>query len=134
MTTLRGIATINIWAADHAKAVKWYGELLNEKPYFERPGYAEFRVGDYETELGIIDSSYAPYLTFPDKPAGVVVYWQVDDVKTLFAELLTMDAMELEVPKDRGNGFITATVVDPFGNIFGIMQNPHYLEMFKVVS
>jgi hypothetical protein len=26
-------------------------------------------------------------------------------------------------------GFITAAVVDPFGNVFGVMQNPHYLEM-----
>jgi hypothetical protein len=26
-------------------------------------------------------------------------------------------------------GFITASVVDPFGNILGIMYNPHYLEV-----
>lgn len=39
---LRGIATISLWAADHAAAVAWYGDLLTQKPYFERPGYAEF--------------------------------------------------------------------------------------------
>ncbi len=134
MTTLRGIATISLWAADHARAIRWYGELLKTKPYFERPGYTEFRVGDYETEIGIIDSSYAPYLAFPDKPAGAVVYWQVDDVEGTFDELLTMDATELEAPKDRGNGFKTATLVDPFGNILGIMQNPHYQEILKAVN
>ncbi len=42
---LRGIATISLWAADHNAAVKWYGELLGTKAYFERPGYAEFRIG-----------------------------------------------------------------------------------------
>ena len=26
-------------------------------------------------------------------------------------------------------GFITASVVDPFGNVLGIMYNPHYLEV-----
>ena len=26
-------------------------------------------------------------------------------------------------------GFVTASVVDPFGNVLGIMYNPHYLEV-----
>ncbi len=30
---------------------------------------------------------------------------------------------------ERGIGFITASVVDPFGDILGIMYNPHYLEV-----
>jgi hypothetical protein len=31
---------------------------------------------------------------------------------------------------ERGTeGFVTATVVDPFGNILGVMHNPHYLDM-----
>ncbi len=78
---LRDIATISLWAADHNAAVKWYSELLGTKAYFARPGYAEFRLGDYQTEVGIIDSKYAPHLTFPQGPAGVVVYWHVDGVQ-----------------------------------------------------
>jgi hypothetical protein len=31
----------------------------------------------------------------------------------------------------RGEGFVTASVVDPFGNVIGIMANPHYLEVLK---
>jgi hypothetical protein len=30
---------------------------------------------------------------------------------------------------DRGYGFLTASVIDPFGNILGIMTNPYYLEI-----
>ena len=31
---------------------------------------------------------------------------------------------------ERGeSGFVTASVVDPFGNVLGIMTNPHYVEM-----
>lgn len=25
-----------------------------------------------------------------------------------------------------GQGFVTASVTDPFGNVLGIMYNPHY--------
>ncbi|HEX2995525.1 MAG TPA: VOC family protein [Anaerolineales bacterium] len=127
--TLRGVATISLWAADHQAAVKWYSELLGTKAYFERPGYAEFRIGDYQTEIGIIDSKYALHLTFPGSPAGAVLYWHVDDIQETLKRLLLMGAKQLEAPQDRGHGFVTATVVDPFGNILGIMYNPHYVEV-----
>ncbi|MFD1631022.1 hypothetical protein [Pseudopedobacter beijingensis] len=29
------------------------------------------------------------------------------------------------------SGFVTAAVIDPFGNILGLMYNPHYLDMEK---
>jgi hypothetical protein len=32
---------------------------------------------------------------------------------------------------ERGEGFVTAAVVDPFGNILGIMYNRHYLEVLS---
>ena len=128
---LRGVATISLWAADHQAAVEWYSKLLDMKPYFAQPGYAEFRVGDNETEVGIIDSNYAPHMSFPKEPSGVVVYWQVDDVQKVLKQLVSMEAKQLEAPKERGNGFVTASVVDPFGNILGIMYNPHYLEVLS---
>jgi len=124
--TLRGIATISLWAADHYAAIRWSSELLGTKAYFERPGYAEFRIGDYETEIGIIDSKYAPHMTFPKGPAGVVVYWHVNDVQEMLTHVLSMGAKQLEAPPDRGNGFVTATVIDPFGNILGIMCNASF--------
>jgi predicted enzyme related to lactoylglutathione lyase len=127
-SALRGLATVSFFAADHAAAKKWYTQLLGFEPYFERPGYAEFRIGDYEHELGIIDSKYAP-VGFTAGPAGAVVYWHVDDVNATFERLLSMGAKQLEAPQDRGEGFVTATVIDPFGNILGVMHNPHYLEV-----
>jgi predicted enzyme related to lactoylglutathione lyase len=125
---LRGLTTISFWAADLAAAKQWYAELLGIDPYFERPGYAEFRIGDYQHELGLIDSRYAPDPSATG-PAGAVVYWHVDDVTATLEKLLSMGAKEHQAPIDRGAGFITASVVDPFGNILGIMYNPHYLEV-----
>jgi catechol 2,3-dioxygenase-like lactoylglutathione lyase family enzyme len=77
---VRGFATINHWTDDLEAARGWYAELLGVEPYFERPGpdgrlaYAEFRIGHYQHELGL---------------------------------------------------------VDPFGNVLGIMHNPHYLEILQ---
>ena len=125
---LRGLATVSFWAADLAAAKKWYAELLGVDPYFERPGYAEFRLGDYRHELGLIDSRYAPDGPATG-PAGAVVYWHVDDVTATLEKLLSMGAREHQAPMDRGGGFVTASVVDPFGNILGVMYNPHYLNV-----
>ena len=126
--TLRGLTTVSFLTDDLTMAKKWYAELLGIEPYFERSGYAEFRLGDYQHELGLIDRRYAPDNSVT-KPAGAVVYWHVDDVTATFKKLLSMGAKEYEAPTERGEGFITASVVDPFGNILGIMYNQHYLEV-----
>jgi predicted enzyme related to lactoylglutathione lyase len=127
---LRGFATISLWADDLEAAKTWYTELLGIGPYFERPGYYEFRVGDHEDELGLIDRRYAPGGSAPG-PGGAVMYWHVDDVRAALAKLLSLGATEYQPYTERGHGFITASVVDPFGNILGIMHNPHYLETLE---
>ncbi len=126
--TLRGFTTISYWAADLEAAKRWYTDLLGIEPYFQRPGYCEFRIGDYQHELGLIDSKYAPFDT-SGAPGGIVMYWHVDDVNATFERLLSMGAKELDAPRSRGEGFVTASVVDPFGNILGIMYNAHYLQV-----
>ena len=123
---LRGMTSISYWASDHAAATAWYADLLGVAPYFEMPGYAEFRVGDYQHELGLIDANYAPTGAQPG-PGGVILYWHVDDVAATFADLITRGAREYDPITDRGHGFLTASVIDPFGNVLGVMQNPHYV-------
>ena len=133
---LRGFATVNYWADDLEAAKEWYSELLGVEPYFQRPvegppAYYEFRVGDYTHELGLIDARYAPSST-ANGPGGVVMYWHVDDVEAALERLLSMGAREYQPITQWGEaGFVTASVVDPFGNILGIMYNPHYLEVLR---
>jgi len=134
---LRGFATINYWTDDMEAATRWYAELLGVEPYFERPGpdgrlaYAEFRIGDYQHELGLVDRRFAPEGTAAE-PGGVITYWHVDDVAATFRRLLSMGAKEYQPVTPRGDqGFVTAAVVDPFGNVLGIMYNPHYLEILQ---
>jgi hypothetical protein len=40
-----------------------------------------------------------------------------------------MGAQAVEPPQDRGEGFVTASVIDPFGNVLGVMYNPHFLQV-----
>jgi predicted enzyme related to lactoylglutathione lyase len=108
---------------------------LGIEPYFVRPvegppAYVEFRIGDYQHELGIVDSSYAPEGGVRD-PGGGFVYWHVDDVAAAFERLLAMGAKEYLPITPREEGFVTAAVVVPFGNVLGIMYNPHYLEILE---
>ncbi|WP_022883476.1 VOC family protein [Glaciibacter superstes] len=135
---LRGLTTINYFADDVEAATKWYSDLLETAPYFVRPevgppAYVEFRIGDYQHELGLIDSRYAP-TPATDAAGGVVAYWAVDDVTAAFARLISLGATEHEAVTERGPGFVTASVIDPFGNILGVMYNAHYLEVLGNAS
>jgi predicted enzyme related to lactoylglutathione lyase len=122
---LRGMATVSYFADDHAAAQAWYTEFLGIEPYFRRPGYAEFRIGDYQHELGLIDRKYVP--ASMGGASGEIVYWHVDDLEATVARLHELGAKENEPITERGPGFVTASVVDPFGNVLGVMTNVHYL-------
>ena len=130
---LRGLAQVNISADVVVKARDWYALFLGIEPYFQRPdavtpAYVEFRLGDYQQELGIIDRNYLPEHTRVS-PGGAVVRWHVDDLTATLAQLMKLGAQENEPVTERGDGFATASVVDPFGNILGLMHSPHYLQM-----
>jgi catechol 2,3-dioxygenase-like lactoylglutathione lyase family enzyme len=131
----RGFATISFYADDLAAARDWYTGLLGVEPYYAfpqppaPPAYIEFRVGDDQDELGLIDRKHAPGGA-SDTPGGAVMFWHVDDLPATREKLLAMGATEYEPLTERGDsGVATASVIDPFGNVLGVMHNPHYLEV-----
>ena len=133
---LRGLTTVNLAADDLAAARAWYAELLGVEPYFEReiggvPAYIEFRIGDYQHELGIIDRRFAPG---ESGPGAQVTYWAVDDVDVAYGRLLKMGATAHRKPTPYGPGFVAASVVDPFGNLLGVMYNQHYFDVLQTVG
>jgi predicted enzyme related to lactoylglutathione lyase len=130
---LRGLTTVNYFADDVTAAVAWYTEVLSAEPYFSRsiedkPAYVEFRIGDYQHELGILDSRFAPH-GHPATAGGAMTYWAVDDVRASFERLLSFGAEVHQEPTEHGPGFVTASVTDPFGNVIGVMYNQHYLDI-----
>ena len=132
---LRGLATVRFFADNLEAAKEWYSKRLGVEPYFERPGnghpaaYYEFRIGDYQAELGLIYRRYAPQHA-PAAAGGAIIYWHVDDVQAALDRLLAMGATPYTPLTKWGDaGFVTAAAADPFGNVLGIMYNPHYLEV-----
>lgn len=132
LVNLRGLANLRFQTTDLPAAISWYTEVLGIEPYYQVPGYAEFRIGDYEHELGLVDVAAAAgaglRASTADGPAGAVAHWHVDDVAAARERLLGLGATEHEPIRDFG-GFIVSSVVDPFGNIVGLMRSPHYLEV-----
>ena len=112
-----GLRTVAYAAPDLAKAKQWYAKVLGKEPYFDQPFYVGFNVGGYE--IGLVPSG---------KPGGtgVTAYWGVEDADTEYARLIELGAKPNEPVKDVGDGIRTATVLDPFGNVFGIIYNPHF--------
>lgn len=135
---LRGMSTVTYYADDLEAARAWYTEFLGVEAYFEGRapdgslGYVEFRIGDYLAELGIAQRRFE--VTPPDGersagPAGAILLWAVDDLEATLARLLELGAKTHDEPRVRGEGYVTASVVDPFGNILGIMTNAHYMSV-----
>jgi predicted enzyme related to lactoylglutathione lyase len=117
----------------------WHGELLEIEAYFNVQGpdgelaYTEFRIGDYQHELGFVNNKYRPHDDTPG-PAGAVVHWHVDDLDASIERLAAMGATVHEPRRDLTAGFATASVIDPFGNILGLMCNSHYLEILSELT
>lgn len=128
---LRGMSTVSYFADDLAEARAWYASFLGVEAYFERStpdgllAYVEFRIGDYQAELGIVHRRFE--VTPSAGPAGEILYWAVDDLDATLARLQELGAKTHDEPRVRGEGFVTASVIDPFGNILGVMTNTHYL-------
>lgn len=120
MTHFLGLRTAAYSTADLAAAKAWYSQVLGIAPYFDEPFYVGFNVGGYE--LGIVPDSEAA-----DRraPAGVA-YWGVVDAVAAYARLLGLGAEPVEPIQDVGGGIKVGTVRDPFGNIFGVIENPNF--------
>jgi len=106
-------------ASDLTKAKAWYSKILGIDPYFDQPFYVGFNVGGYELGLDPDPSSSAGL-------GGVVAYWGVANADGALKHLLSLGATERTNVQDVSEGIRVATVVDPFRNVFGIIENPHF--------
>jgi predicted enzyme related to lactoylglutathione lyase len=115
----KGLRTAIYQVTDIDKAKAWYASVLGVPPYFDQPFYVGFNVGGYELGLQ------------PDAPSkgaveNVVAYWGVDSAQAALDHLLAAGATAKVNVTDVGDGIKVATVVDPFGNVFGVIENPHF--------
>jgi predicted enzyme related to lactoylglutathione lyase len=112
-----GLRTAIYPAPDIARAKAWYSEVLGIAPHFDQPFYVGFAVGGFE--LGLI----------PDAQPGVhgvQALWGVPNANAEFARLVKLGATAVDAVKDVGEGIKVASVRDPFGNLFSIIENPNF--------
>lgn len=114
-----GLRTSIYKVSDLEKAKEWYSQVLNTKPYFDQPFYVGFNVAGYE--LGLQASE-----ELTEKTENVFTYWGVEDVDIFYKYLINSGALAFEEPSDVGGNIKVASVKDPWGNIFGIIYNPHF--------
>jgi catechol 2,3-dioxygenase-like lactoylglutathione lyase family enzyme len=115
-----GLRTAIYRAPDIDAARDWYKRILGIEPYFDEPFYVGFNVGGYELGLD-------PDAAIAQPGAGsVVVYWGVVSAEVAMAMLLEMGATKHSEIRDVGDGIQIASVLDPFGNVLGIIENPHF--------
>ena len=115
LTSLKAVA---YRVSDLNQAKQWYQQLLGKEPAFDSPLAVAFAVGDSVLSL----------LPAGDTAAGrgpsTIPYWGVEDIEAAQRRLLEAGATA------RGEIITTAlksraaTVVDPFGNVLGIISKP----------
>ena len=115
----QGLRTVIYHVDDLQRAKEWYASVLGVEPYFDEPFYVGFNVGGYELGLD-------PDMEGIAKGANVVAYWGVKDARTAFKRVRELGAKEHAEPREVGGGIVVATVTDPFGNVFGIIENPQF--------
>ncbi|MEZ4883172.1 MAG: VOC family protein [Chitinophagales bacterium] len=115
-----GLRTTIYKVANIQKATEWYSKAFEVEPYFNEPFYVGFNIGGYE--LGLQPEETPTN----DKAEGVLTYWGVYDIATEYQRLIDLGASEHESPQDVGSEIVVAAVKDPWGNIVGLIYNPHF--------
>ena len=110
-----GLRTAIYPAPDLAAAKRWYTAVLGQPPYFDEPFYVGFAVGGFE--LGLLPSAQPG-------TSGPQPLWGVSHIESEFARLIELGATDLEPVTEVGEGIKVAAVQDPFGNRFGLIENP----------
>lgn len=116
---LLGLRTAIYQVKDIEKAKDWFTLILGKTPYFDEPFYVGFNVGGFE--LGLQPDEEG--INFGN---ASVAYWGVKDAKAAYEVLVKEGSIPNEPVTDVGGGILIGTVIDPSGNVFGIIENPHF--------
>jgi predicted enzyme related to lactoylglutathione lyase len=114
-----GLRTVIYHAPDLAEAKAWYAAAFGVAPYFDEPFYVGFEIGGFELGLD-------PDVSRVSVGNNAVAYWGVSDIAEAYARMLERGAQARQPVTVVGDDIKVATVADPFGNVIGLIQNPHF--------
>ena len=112
---IKGLRTVKYPVADLDKAKAWFSEVFGAAPYFDQPFYVGFAVGGFE--LGLVPDG-------TPGTSGSTVFWGVDDVEREVVRIVALGATVHKDVQDVGEGIRVAELLDPFGNVLGLIENP----------
>ena len=115
----QGLRTVIYHAPDLAAAKAWYIAAFGVNPYFDQPYYVGFHIGGFE--LGLDPD--ASGVTIGN---NAVAYWGVADIDAIYQGLIDLGGVQRTPVRDVGGDIKVATIADPFGNVIGLIQNPHF--------
>ena len=116
---IAGLATVIYRVTDLARAKAWYSSAFQQAPYFDQPFYVGFSIGGYELGLD------------PDPSGGNRPRRQRRLLARGVYRLRRGALCRLRRSRCGGRaggrrGIKVATVSDPFGNLIGLIENPHF--------
>lgn len=114
-----GLRTVIYHVEDITKAKEWYAAVLGLQPYFDQPFYVGFSVGGFELGLD-------PDVSGITKGNNAVAYWGVANIEEAVERCLNLGAAKNGNIQSVGEKIKVATVLDPFGNVFGLIENPDF--------
>jgi predicted enzyme related to lactoylglutathione lyase len=117
---MMGLATVIYQVTDLDRAKAWYAAAFGQAPYFDEPFYVGFNIAGYE--LGLHPGESAAHAG----PGGTVAYWRVPEIHAAVRHFAAAGAPIVAAVQDVGEGIKVATVSDPFGNLIGLIENPHF--------
>ncbi len=115
-----GLRTVIYKVPDLQRAKSWYRAAFGVDPYFDKPFYVGFNVGGFE--LGLDPDTKGTKAG----AGGVVAYWGVPKLDDAVEQFVRAGATLKSPVQDVGEGIRVATVADPFGNLIGLIENPHF--------
>jgi predicted enzyme related to lactoylglutathione lyase len=114
---IKGLRTVKYPVADLAQARQWYSRVFDCQPYFDQPFYVGFAIAGFE--LGLVPDGVPG-------TQGCSAYWGVDDIEAEVQRIVKLGASIHEAVQDVGDNIKVAELKDPFGNLLGLIQNPHF--------
>lgn len=117
---VKGLGTVIYHVTDLDRAKTWYAQAFQQTPYFDQPFYVGFNIAGYE--LGLDPNQNIAKAG----PGGSVAYWRVPEIEGAVRHFVTIGAKVAAAVQDVGDGIKVATVTDPFGNLIGLIENPHF--------
>jgi len=114
-SSTQGIKTVLHPVSDLETAKAVYATLLGVPPQTDSPYYVGFEAAGQH--IGLLPGGGPQGMRSP------VAYWHVLDLEAKLAEVTAAGATVKEPAHDVGGGRLVATVIDPDGNVLGLLQD-----------